>query len=381
VTADLRHAFRQQARACEGLGSPFMARLCRLLSDRLAPAGPLGARLFGWAGDVGPNGGSVPLRLCGALHALVLRGHPGLAAVYPPQVAGAGAAAAAGPRAFEGASERAFESPFPRGSRGLPVDAGTDDDAMWFAVAGALETEAAFIDAFLNTAPQTNEVRRSAALIAAGHWLAARHGLPLVLSELGASAGLNTIWDRYALARPGLRLGPADAALTLAPDWTGRLPPAATVTVADRAAVDLNPIDTADPAQRLRLLAYLWADQPERRALTEAALAAGPPLPDRGDAADWLAARLATPRPGHLHLIFHTIAWQYFPAPVQARARGLIEAVGARATPDAPLAWLAYEADGATPGAGVTLRLWPGDVTVALGRADFHGRWVDWRAP
>jgi hypothetical protein len=29
----------------------------------------------------------------------------------------------------------------------------------------------------------------------------------------------------------------------------------------------------------------------------------------------------------------------------------------------------------------VTLRLWPGDKTLDLGRADFHGRWVDWRAP
>ena len=343
MTADLRHAFRQQARACAGLGSPFMARLCRLLSDRLDPVGPLGARLFGWAGDLGPSGDSVPLRLCGGLHALALQGHAGLAAVYPPQT--------------------------------------PDDDALWAAVAGAMATEAAFLDAFLNSAPQTNEVRRSAALIAAGHWLAARHGLPLVLSELGASAGLNTIWDRYALALTGAAYGPADPVLTLRPDWTGPLPPAAPVTVAARAAVDLNPIDLDDPAQRLRLLAYLWPDQPERRALPLAAIAARPLMPQRADAVDWLAQRRETPRPGHLHLIFHTVAWQYFPGPAQARGQALIEAAGARATPDTPLAWLGYEADGATPGAALTLRLWPGDLTLALGRADFHGRWVDWRAP
>jgi hypothetical protein len=39
------------------------------------------------------------------------------------------------------------------------------------------------------------------------------------------------------------------------------------------------------------------------------------------------------------------------------------------------------EDDGKTPGAGLTLRLWPGDVTLDLGRADFHGRWLDWRSP
>jgi hypothetical protein len=36
------------------------------------------------------------------------------------------------------------------------------------------------------------------------------------------------------------------------------------------------------------------------------------------------------------------------------------------------------EADDATPGAGMTLRLWPGDLRFDMGRVDFHGRWVDW---
>lgn len=341
MTTDLRDAFRIQARACASLGSPFMAQLCTLLADRLDPATPLGPRLFGWTGDVGPSADSVPLRLCGALHALAMQGRAGLAAVYPPQT--------------------------------------PTDDALWSAVSGALASEAAFIDTFINSPPQTNEVRRSAALIAAGHWLTARYRLPLVLSELGASAGLNTIWDRYALALPGRTLGPADPALTLTPDWTGRLPPAAPVIIADRAAVDQNPIDVSDPAARLRLLSYLWADQPHRRALTEAAIAAGPPCPTQGDAVDWLATRLAEPRPGHLHLIYHTIAWQYFPDTAQARGRALIEAAGARATDAAPLAWLAYEADGYAPGAKLTVRLWPGDLSLRLGRADFHGRWVRWR--
>jgi hypothetical protein len=341
VSHPLRDAFARQAEACAGLGSPFMARLCRLLADRLDPAGPLGERLFGWPGALGPAGASVPLRLCGGLNALALRGHAGLGAVWPP-----------------------FEA---------------EDAALWAAVAAALAGEAGFLDAFLDSPPQTNEVRRSAVLIAAGHWLADRYGLPLVLSELGASAGLNTVWDRYALALPGRVLGPSDPVLTLAPDWSGPLPPATPPVVAERAGVDLNPVDVTDPDQRLRLLAYLWADQPHRRALTEAAFAAGPPLPAQGDAIDWLAARLAEARPGHLHLVFHTVAWQYVPPEAQARGRALIEAAGARATPAAPLAWLGYEADGRQPGAGLCLRLWPGEVTVDLGRADFHGRWVDWR--
>lgn len=115
MITDLRHALRQQARACEGLGSPFMARLCRLLSDRLDPGGPLGARLFGWQGDLGPSGESVPLRLCGAPRALVLRGHPGLTAACPPHEAG--------------------------------------DAALWSAVAAALGSPTAFIDSILGSPP------------------------------------------------------------------------------------------------------------------------------------------------------------------------------------------------------------------------------------
>ncbi len=337
----LPRALRQQAEACAGLGSPFMARLCALLAAHLAPDSPLTRRLFDWPGDLGPNGDSLPLRLAGALHALVLQGHAGLAAVYPPHE--------------------------------------TDDPALWQAVEAALTTEAAFIGAFIDSPPQTNEVRRAAALIATGHWLAARYDLPLILSELGASAGLNLLWDRFALHSAAGRLGPGDPILTLTPEWRGSLPAPARIDVAERAGVDLNPIDLTDPAQRLRLRAYLWADQPQRLALTEAAIAAAPPCPLRADAIDWLHTRLA-PRPGHLHLIWSTVAWQYIPADRQAQGRALIEAAGACASAAAPLAWLRYEADGQPPGAALTLRLWPGDLTLDLGRADFHGRWIDWRA-
>lgn len=342
MSTRLAAAFRAQAEACQSLGSPFMARLCTLLAERLRPETPLLQRLFDWPGDLTPRGDSVPLRLAGALHALRLQDRAGLSAVYPPEAA--------------------------------------DDETLWQAVRQALDTEAAFIDRFLDSPPQTNEVRRSAVLIAAGHWLAERFTLPFTFSELGASAGLNLNWDRFALSLGDTRLGPAHAALTLSPDWTGALPFAADITVAERAGVDLNPIDVTDPEQRLRLLAYLWADQPHRLALTEAAIAARPPLPERADAVDWLRNRLS-PRPGRLHLIWSTVAWQYLSAPARAEGQALIEAAGQRATPDAPLAWLTYENDGESPGAALTLRLWPGNETIDLGRADFHGRWVEWRAP
>ena len=84
---DLRAAFLGQAASCAGLGSPLMARLMGLLAERWPEDTALARRLAGWEGDVGPSGASLPLRVAGGLHALVLSGRDtGLAAAYPPNV-------------------------------------------------------------------------------------------------------------------------------------------------------------------------------------------------------------------------------------------------------------------------------------------------------
>lgn len=356
---DLREALRGQAKACEALGSPFTARLLRLCAERLQPGTPVTDRLFDWPGDITARVDSVPLRLAGALHALVQGGQDaGLIALYPPHAVG--------------------------------------DAALWSGIEAALATQEPFIQRWLDSPPQTNEVRRSAVLIAAASWLQARSGLPLVLSELGASAGLNLLFDRYALTAGQTRLSPPDPVLELTPEWHGRppapdlpapdLPAPALPAVAGRRRVDLNPLDPT--ADRLRLMSYIWADQSDRLARTDAALAEArrlKPQVDRGDAAVWLAERLSVPHPGHLHLIFHTIAWQYFPAGVQARCTEALAIAGAAATPEAPIAHFGMEHDGGTDGAALTMTLWDGSpasgTPMPFGRADFHGRWVDWQAP
>lgn len=340
---NLEDAFEWQARSNEALGSPFTARILRLMRARLEPGTAVVDRMRAFTGDVGPYRHSVPLRLLAGLHALVLSGEaPALAALYPP-------------------------NPDP------------DDITLGAMLDRVLIEHEPRLLEWLALPPQTNEVRRSIALIAGASLLADRFALPFVLSELGASAGLNLHWDRYALAANGWRLGPPNAALTLTPDWTGAQLPAAQLSVTDRRGVDLNPVDAHDPKDELRLLSYLWADQPHRLRLTRAAIAASDTLVEKGDAADWLAHRVAAPFPGHVHLVTHTIAWQYFPENVQAACRAALEDAGTRATPDAPLAHLAMEADGGDRGAGLTLTTWPGGATETLGRVDFHGRWLDWQ--
>ncbi|QOL81435.1 DUF2332 domain-containing protein [Pseudooceanicola spongiae] len=334
----LRDHFRAQANSCRELGSPFTAQLLTLLADRLQPGLPVADHLFAWSADLlGPD--AVALRLAGALHALVLqRRDAALVAVYPPQA--------------------------------------SSDEALWQAVEPALRQHATHILHWLENAPQTNEVRRATALILGASRAAQSFpGLPLRVSELGASAGLNLHFDRFALDAPNAAYTPETAIITLAPEVTGALSAPAPFTVADRRGIDLNPLDPRAPEDVLRLRSYIWADQSDRMARTDAVLAVAEALVDRGDAADWLTERLSAPVPGQIDFLYHTIAWQYFPPATNAICLTAIETAALRATPEAPFAWLSFEADGESPGAPVVLRLWPGDLTLPLGRMDFHGRW------
>jgi hypothetical protein len=339
----IRESFRRQAKACTDLGSPFTARLCTLTAERLTGDSRVGATVLGWPGNPDGSGDALALRLAGTLHALVRSGQdPALAAVYPPHAAG--------------------------------------DDTLWDAIEVAMRRDEAFILERLKSAPQTNEVRRSSALLPGFLTIAALTGKPLILSEVGASAGLNLQWDRYSYRLGDFSWGMASA-VELAPRWEGPPPPQAPIEVTERAGCDLNPLDPASEDDRLRLFSYIWADQQDRLDRTAAALAMATKSGlkvEKADAIDWLRKRLATHRHGRTHVVYHTIAWQYLPPAAKAEGEALIAEAGARATEAAPLARLQLEGDGKPEGAAILLTLWPSGETREIGRADFHGRWVKW---
>ena len=349
--ADVRAAFATQAAICAASGAPFTGRVCGLIGARLDRSGEIGRRVLDWAGNPSHEGDALPLRLAGGLHGLARAGNdPGLAAVYPPNAAPA------------------------------------DDDVLWEIVAGSLVSHAAQLDRWLDGPPQTNEVGRSAGLMAGLLVLAERFGAPFALYELGASAGLNTRLDRYGFRLGAVEAGDPGSAVRIAPEWRGASPPSAEVRVVRRAGVDLNPLDPGDAATRERLAAYVWADQRERLGRLEAALDIAVRMPidlERGDAADWLERRLAVePEPGVCRVVMHTIAFQYFPPEAQARVRARIEAAGARATAKAPVAWLTFEAEqsGFERQPVLRLRAWPGGENVMLARGHPHGAWFEWMA-
>jgi hypothetical protein len=344
----VRAALAQQARFCAALGAPFTGALCRVLPAALPPASRTGQRLAAWPGE--PMTDALPMRLTGALHWLVRGGRaPGLALLYPPAA-------------------------FP------------DDDALQAALAALLADPAAdaAIAAFLDSPPQTNEVGRSGALVPGLLFVAAATGLPLALNELGASAGLNLNMDRFAHDLGGVMAGDPASDVIVRPHWQGPPPPAAALTVVARRGVDIAPLDASDPAVAERLMAFIWADQPERLARTGAAIALArryPPTLEQGDAADWLVRTLAL-ADGTATVVYHSIAFQYFPPAAQDRIRAYLADLGAAATPARPLAWLRLEMDDpANPAQpAIRLTLWRGQGAEhqLVGHAHAHGTFVQW---
>lgn len=346
--ARVREAFRLQAEWCRDLGSPFTSLLCALAAERLDRSTLVGETILSWPGEPDAKADSVPLRFAGALNGLVRKGRlPELARFYPP-------------------------NPLP------------DGDALWSAVHKALTAADSEIGPWLDLAPQTNEVGRASILYAGLCWLWAHYPLPMRLYEVGASAGLNLNLDRYAYRFGEDVFGAMGAALFLTPEWEGNSPPNMTPRVVARAGCDLSPLDATMPKDRERLLAYVWPDQAPRVKRLNAAFAIAQHHPvhiDRADAAVWVEGKVAaTAAWGEMQVLFHSIAFQYFPKASQERIAAHMERAGAAATRDAPLAWMRFEADPELDKAfSLRLRVWPGDDHL-LATGDAHGRWVKWMA-
>jgi hypothetical protein len=346
MTPDLKQAWIKQLPYCNTMGSPFTARVLEAAWLDHERGGALAALLPGWPGD--PWIDAVPLRVAGALHALALtRQSTDLAAMY--------------------------ES----------LDA--SDDHLRAAVASALDQHAALVADYLRVPPQTNEIGRSAVLLGGFAEVVRATGLPLATLEIGASAGLNQLWHRYRYALGNdLQWGDASSPVLIRSDWQGPAPTLPEhMPVASHAACDAQPVDLQAEGADIRLMSYVWAGQTERLARLRAAIAlarAAQIRVDREDALPWLQRQLAVPRAGMATVVYHSVVWQYLSAATQAGLRSAIEAAGARATAQAPLAWLGFEPPGEAP-FELSLTLWPGGQRRVLAQAQAHGQWVEWHQP
>ena len=231
---------------------------------------------------------------------------------------------------------------------------------------------------------QTNETARCAGLLPA--FAAVAGGRPLAQIEIGASAGLNGLWDHYAYDYAGRGAGDPDSPLRIGCELVGAgVPPLDPPPVAWRAGIDLSPVDLRDEDDVRWLRACIWPDQPARHERFGAALAValehGPVDVRRGDALALLPGVIESAPAGALVCVFHTAALAYFRRGQIAALRALLGGV------DRDVAWVGGEAPGvlvgeqAPPWAALEFALAAGRPgrLAQVGRMGHHGGWLEWR--
>ncbi|WP_318652385.1 DUF2332 domain-containing protein [Paenibacillus lycopersici] len=183
---------------------------------------------------------------------------------------------------------------------------------------------------------QTNEVNRCAYLYPAFCHVYRHSGKPLALIEIGTSAGLQLLWDRYGYSygADGAAYGCASAALRLEseplgdnkPDLLLESPP-----VASRTGIDLHVNDLNDEADLRWLNALIWPEHRERRMRLTTAAACLKRTPVRlieGDAIE-LIADVAAEAPAEATLcIFHTHVANQFTAEAKQALRARLRELG-----------------------------------------------------
>ena len=347
---DFAAAIDWQAQHADEAGAHCTARVVRSLTKVRETDTELGRKMASWEGLTLKD--AMPLRVTGGLHYLALT---------------------------------------KRDERLIPVYSGeiTDQDAVDALVLAMVADHDALLAPWLDGPPQTNEAGRSASIMSGLLWLAQRVVPRFELFELGASAGVNTMIERYFYRLGETQVGPRSSPMRIAPEWRGTgSPPVAPqgFEITSVRGCDVAPINLADPESALRLKAYVWPDAPARLERIDAAIAlasAKPPNLVQMDAGAFVAECLSRPQAeGTTRAMFHSIMWQYMPAETQDAIIRVFEAAGEQATPDRPLAWVALETNPATFRHELKVRLWSGGsrdgAETLLAHAHPHGAWVSW---
>ncbi|MCD9623545.1 DUF2332 domain-containing protein [Rhabdothermincola salaria] len=294
---------------------------------------------------------------------------------------------------------------------------GADDADPWPLVRDLLHERSDEVRHLMATRSiQTNEVGRSAALVPALGEVVRRlrdHGdnRPLALVEIGPSAGLNLLLDRFCITyddpdgAASTTIGPPDSPVRLRCELRGGLRPplsALELPISTRRGLDLAPIAVADDDQRRWLTACVWPgipDRPERLAAAIEIALEDPPTLLTGDATRDLGPLLDALGDDVVPIVVATWALAYLAGDDRAGVLRTIDAVGERRTialltaevahvtpwvpPTDPAAVASTtgpddDADGTLTVVGLHLVLDGAPDDQALAIMHPHGRWLGW---
>jgi hypothetical protein len=223
---------------------------------------------------------------------------------------------------------------------------------------------------------QTNEPARCATLLPALALLPQ----PLAIIEVGASAGLTLLPDKYSYDYDGHRVTGTDPrAPVIACQPRGPVPlPARVPEVAWRAGLDLNPLDVTSDDDVRWLECLVWPGESGRRERLSAAIETArrdPPPVHRGDLLTDLPGLVGQAPPGATVVVYHSAVLSYVRRADRARFAATMAELG--------VTWLANEGPGLLPAADL-----PGidphgfilvrNATEPIAVADSHGTWLEW---
>jgi hypothetical protein len=233
----------------------------------------------------------------------------------------------------------------------------------------------------------TNEVGRSAHLHAAFRAVAKESGEPLNLIEIGPSAGLNLLWNRYGVRyRRGaeiFELPVPDPVLVIDCELRGEKNPplGASPQVASRVGLELNPVDLSDPGQRDWLRALVWPDTQGRFERLEAALkahAAIRPEIRSGSALDLLPDALRAVPEDQPVCIYHSYVIYQFSAEMKEALEAILTLAGLRR----PVWRIAIEGRADASNTIEMIHYHDGvRAAQTLALCHPHGRWIEWLQP
>jgi len=246
---------------------------------------------------------------------------------------------------------------------------------------------------------QTNEARRTAAFLPVLQKLS--ESTPVALVEVGASAGLNLLVDRYAYRYgDGPLLGERKSPVRIHCLLKGMTPTAKreSPAIGFRIGLDSSPLDVCEGDDALWLEACVWPEHQERRALLEAAIGVArrhPPTLLKGDAVDDVEGLVAAV-PGDLPVcIFHSAMLTYLPMERRKDFAAQLDRLAGKRK----MYWLSLEGIGVRPFEGERCarpyateeqdKVNAGELILGswtdgfredrlLARVDMHGRWIDW---
>ena len=230
---------------------------------------------------------------------------------------------------------------------------------------------------------QTNEVGRCSYLTPAFTYISRlAGGRPLALVEIGASAGLNLMWDHYGYDYgEGGRCGDPESPVQLTCELRGsRRPPLPErmPLIASKIGVDLNVIDLRDDHEALWLQALVWPEQRQRAAWLRQAIDVvrkQPPPLQAGDGLALLPDILSAIPQDVTPCVFHTHVINQFSEEARGRFTALLESHAAtRELYRLSAEWLRGDA----PQLELTAWRQGQAQQQRLAHCHHHGQWLAW---